>query len=510
MISKILEYGLKRDPNKIAIFEQDDFYTYEELDEYVGKLAQGMKDQLCLKEHDVLAMMSSNTIEYIFTLFACWRLGVTLTPMNPALKPDEIKYQLENSNAKVFIYEGYCADKAKEAVAKMENKPSMFVFRGEPTRSEARFTELFSYEKYEARDVSLDTLALLIYTSGTTGKPKGVMLTHQNVLAAIEGFSEFLRLDESDRSYLILPLFHVNSIHLTLSAPLSKGGSVVLTNRFKAESFVINVARYKPTYTIGVPTVFRMLDELPEEQIRSYDLSSLKFALCGGAPFTVAEFEKIQKKFPFKILEAYGLSEATVCSTSNPIDGKHKVGSIGIPLPGQQVKIIDEQGVELSPYEKGELLIKGKVVMKGYLNDEVKTKETIKDGWLYTGDIAYQDEDGYLYIVDRKKEMIIRGGINIYPKEIEQVIYELPYIKEVAIVGVPDEKYGEEVVGYVAVYENTQVTEAEIINYCKQKIANYRCPKRIYFLDSLPKNSVGKISKHKLVELSKKDESMNL
>ena len=137
----------------------------------------------------------------------------------------------------------------------------------------------------------------------------------------------------------------------------------------------------------------------------------------------------------------------------NPIDGKHKVGSIGIPLPGQQVKIVDEQGVELSPYEKGELLIKGKVVMKGYLNDEVKTKETIKDGWLYTGDIAYQDEDGYLYIVDRKKEMIIRGGINIYPKEIEQVIYELPYIKEVAIVGVPDEKYGEEVVGYVAVYE---------------------------------------------------------
>ena len=510
MISKILEYGLTRDPNKIAIFDQDDFYTYEDLEERVGKLAYGLKEHLRLKEQDVLAIMSSNTIEYIFTLFACWRLGVTLTPMNPALKPDEIKYQLENSNAKVFIYEGYCADKVKQAVAKMGKKPTLFVFRGEPTENEAGFSELFSNETYEARDVSLDTLALLIYTSGTTGKPKGVMLTHQNVLAAIESFSEFLGLDESDRSYLILPLFHVNSIHLTLSAPMLRGGSVVLTNRFKPESFIINVARYKPTYTIGVPTVFRMLDELPEELIRSYDLSSLKFTLCGGAPFTVAEFEKIQKKFPFKILEAYGLSEATVCSTSNPIDGKHKVGSIGIPLPGQQVKIVDERGVEIPPYEKGELLIKGKVVMKGYLNDEEKTKETIKDGWLYTGDIAYQDEDGYLYIVDRKKEMIIRGGINIYPKEIEQVIYELPYVKEVSIVGIPDEKYGEEVVGYVSVDESAQVTEEEIIDYCKQKIANYRCPKRIFFLDSLPKNSVGKISKHKLIKLAKTNESMDL
>lgn len=503
MISKILENGLIKDPKKIAIFDQDNFYTYEELDEHVGKLAQGIREYLGLTENDVIAVMSSNTIEYIFTLFACWRLGVTLTPMNPALKPDEIKYQLENSEAKVFIYEGYCSEKAKKAVDKMEKKPSMFIFRGEPSRSEASFSTLFANKKFKAQRVSLDTLALLIYTSGTTGKPKGVMLTHQNVLAAIESFSDFLGLDEFDRSYLILPLFHVNSIHLTLSAPLLKCGSVVLTNRFNAESFVVNIARYKPTYTIGVPTIFRMLDDLPEEIIRKYDISSLKFALCGGAPFTVTEFNRIQKKFPFKILEAYGLSEATVCSTINPVDGHHKVGSIGIPLPGQQLKVVNEEGIEVPPYEKGELLIKGKVVMKGYLKDERKTNESIKNGWLYTGDIAYKDDDGYLYIVDRKKEMIIRGGINIYPKEIEQVIYELPYVKEVAIVGIPDEKYGEEVIGYVSVDEKAHVTETEIINYCREKIANYRCPKKIYFIDSLPKNSVGKISKHKLADMIK-------
>lgn len=498
MISRILEKGLRTDANKVAIYDQNDTYTYEQLDSYIGSLAQGMTEKLGLKQHDIIAVMSSNTIESILILYACWRIGVTVTPMNPALKPAEIAFQLKSSQAKSIIYENDYAYKVRETVSNMKNKPSQVIFKGEQVKDEQQFNDLFLKDKYHAKDVSLDTLALLIYTSGTTGKPKGVMLTHQNVLAAIQSFGKFLNLDELDRSYLILPLFHVNSIHLTLSAPLIRGGSVVLTNRFTTDEFLKNVERFKPTYTVGVPTVFKMLAELQDNQINQYDLSSIKYALCGGAPITVSEFEQVQKKFPFKILEAYGLSEATVCSTSNPQDGLQKIGSVGIPLPDQQVKVVNKSGEEVPRNEKGELLIKGNIVMKGYLNNPDQTKEVIRNGWVHTGDLAYQDEDDYVFIVGRIKEMIIRGGINIYPQEIEEVIHEIPTIKEVAIVGIPDEKYGEEVVAYVSLFNKKDIAEDDIIKHCQEKIANYRCPKKIYILDSLPKNSVGKIAKHKL------------
>jgi len=357
---------------------------------------------------------------------------------------------------------------------------------------------LFEKGEYAPKEVDSETLALIIYTSGTTGKPKGVMLTHNNCLSMIEMICEQIKLNEHDRSYLILPLFHVNSIHFTLGAPLLKGASVILTNRFETKEFLRNVDLYKPTYTVAVPTVYKLLSDLPSELIESYNLRSLKYGFCGAAPLSISLYEKVEKKYTFKLIEGWGLSEGTTASTNNPLNGERKAGSIGIPLLGQQVKVVNENGEELKAGEKGELIIKGKNVMKGYLNDEEATINTLKNGWLFTGDIGYKDNKGYLFISGRKKELIIRGGINIYPKQIEDIIYELTAISEVAVIGVEDDKYGEEVVAIISIQEGYNVSGEEIIDYCKTKMANYKCPKQIKVVDDLPKNSVGKIDKIKL------------
>lgn len=502
MISNILKEGLRKNPQKIAIYEKDKTFSYEQLDQQIGRLADGLKRFLHLEKGDVLAIQACNRIEFVWTLYACWRIGVSVTTMNPALQADEIKYQLENSNAKCFFYEGPCKDKARNAVRQLDTKPDRVLMDGLIDENEIAFSTLFSDRRIGELEISQDTVALIIYTSGTTGKPKGVLLTHRNVQSMIHGVIKSLHLDENDRSYLILPLFHVNSIHFTLSAPIFLGASVVLTNRFHPNEFLQNVEQFRPTYTVGVPTVYKLLSDLSPEEIGKYDLSSLKFGLCGGAPLTESEFHRFQKHYPFQFLEAWGLSEASACSTSNPLHGTKKIGSIGIPLPGQQVKVVDMEGKEVPPGERGELIVKGDTVMAGYLNNPEATDEAIRNGWLYTGDIGYQDEDGYFYIVGRKKDIIIRGGINIYPKQIEEVLYEISSIKEAAVVGIPDEKYGEEVVAYVSVHENDHLTEEAVINYCKEKIANYKCPVRIHFLDTLPKNSIGKIVKHELRKIT--------
>lgn len=411
MISTILKEGLQKNPHKIAIYEKDKAFSYEELDQRIGQLAEGMKKSLRLEQGDVLAIQASNRIEFVWTLYACWRLGVAVTTMNPALKPDEIKHQLENSNAKCFFYENSCKEKAAEAMRNMEIHPVQVLLDGPVNESEIRFSSLFIGRGISEQEIDQDAVALIIYTSGTTGKPKGVLLTHRNVVSMIHGVIESLHLQESDRSYLILPLFHVNSIHFTLSAPIYLGASVVLTNRFDPNEFLRNVEQFKPTYTVGVPTVYKLLADLPSEEIQKYDLSPLKFGLCGGAPLTESEFHRFQQNYPFQFLEAWGLSEAAACSTSNPLHGTQKIGSIGIPLPGQQVKVVDEQGGEVPRGERGELIVKGDVVMAGYLNNPEATEEALRDGWLYTGDIGYEDEDGYFYLVGRKRMSLFGAAL---------------------------------------------------------------------------------------------------
>jgi len=498
MLPNILDPWVEKSPNKTAIFYYDEEFNYEELQKQVNRFATGLKNHFQLESGDVVAIQSSNTIEYVITLLACWKLGVTMTPFNPALKPEEIYYQLKDSSAKMIVFEGYVANKVREA-CKMLNRPiGKVVFEGETHVGERNFLDVFQTSQLHFPEVSNDSVALIIYTSGTTGKPKGVLLSHSNIEAMVEMSIQSLQLTENDRSYLILPLFHVNALIFKLLSVIKVGGSVVLRKKFVLEEFLPCIEKYKTTYTSGVPTIYGMIANLPEGTEYQYDISSMRLGICGAAPVSISLYERFESRFPFKLIEGWGLSEGTCASTLNPVDGQRKVGSIGKPMPHQQVKVVNDEGKEVPPGELGELIVKGPNVMQGYLNREDETKNTLKDGWLYTGDIGYQDPDGFLYIVDRKKDMIIRGGMNIYPKQIEEVLYQIPDVLEVAVIGVPDEKYGEEVVAFVVLRKQWAITEEQIIQYCQLKMANYRCPKKVYIVDQLPKNSVGKITKSDL------------
>ncbi|MGP4078618.1 class I adenylate-forming enzyme family protein [Pseudalkalibacillus sp. R45] len=487
----------KKFPQKTALYFYGKEISYEEFNSMVGRLAKGLEEKFGVKSGDVLAIQITNTVEYVYVLFACWRLGASLTPINPSLKAEEIRYQLEHSRAKCYFYQDDIEQKAEEAVESIKGEIVSIRISQSPaiTKGDWNLPDVFSNNGLDMRNVAHEEAGLIIYTSGTTGKPKGVLLTHSNIIEMSKMSIKSFDLTANDRSFLILPLFHVNAIIFTLTSVLMQGGSVIIRKKFVSDEFLPAVDRYKPTFTSGVPTVYRYLADLPEGIEHQYDMSSMRFGICGAAPVSISLFEQFESRFPFKLIEGWGLSEGTCASTLNPLDGKRKVGSIGIPLDKQSLKVVDESGETLPTGEYGELMVKGPNVMKGYFRNEDETRKVLKEGWLSTGDIGYQDEDGYFYIVDRKKDMVIRGGMNIYPKQIEEVIFQLSDVLETAVIGIPDDVYGEEVVAYVALKEGSILTSDLIIKHCQRKMANYRCPKEVHIIDEIPKNSVGKVTK---------------
>ncbi|MFA6033412.1 MAG: AMP-binding protein, partial [Myxococcota bacterium] len=334
--------------------------------------------------------------------------------------------------------------------------------------------------------------AYIFYTSGTTGNPKGVLLSHKNVFADIRGAQDSLGLEEGLRILIFLPLFHVNAM-MTSTASLDRGGSIVLRKAFSASEFWNVVEQYKVNYFSAVPAVYQILLSDPSRD--KFDRSSLMFGICGAAPMPVATFKTFEETFKIPIVEGYGLTEATCASTLNPRRGVRKVGSIGLAMPGQEILIVDESGKEVLQGDPGEIVIKGDVVMMGYFNRPEETAETLRDGVLHTGDVGYKDEDGYIFIVDRIKDMVIRGGENIYPKEIDNCLASHPKIQEAASIGVPDKVMGEEVKVFV-VAKDDSLTVEDVIAWCRQNLAEFKIPKFVEILDEdLPRNPIGKVLK---------------
>ena len=312
---------------------------------------------------------------------------------------------------------------------------------------------------------------------------------------------EFLKAREDFRFMLILPLFHVNAQIVTVMAPFTIGASCILTPGFSAQAHWETVAKYKASTFSAVPTVLSVLLRMPHENL---DLSSLEFIICGAAPLPVEVFREFEKTFKCKIIEGYGLTEGTCASSVNPMpsetEDKRKVGSIGLPLPGNEMKIVDDKGNDIPPNTKGEIIIIGDNIMKEYFKNPEANAETLKDGWLYTGDIGYMDEDGFFYITDRKKDMIIRGGENIYPREIEEVLYAHPDVSLATVIGVRDNIYGELPKAFIVLKEGKTTTAEEIIEHCKKNLANFKIPKYVEFRDDLLKTPTGKIMKQPLRE----------
>jgi long-chain acyl-CoA synthetase len=441
--------------------------------------AAGAFEAQGIQANDVIALMLPNQTEFVIAMFAAWHLGAAVTPINPALTPKESAHQIVDSRARLLV-----------------NSTGEAVVAGVTTLPATALTDSLWHERPPVDDPS--ALALLIYTSGTTGLPKGVMLDHANIEAMTQMGREGLQVTSADHCLLILPLFHVNGIVVSVLTPLASGARVTIRRRFDIDTFFADIERLRPTYFSAVPTIYTMLGALPAG-VRP-DVSSLRYGVCGAAPASAELLTGFEARYGFPLVEAYGLSEGTCGSTLNPVDGVRKAGTVGLPLPGQQIAIADAQGAHLPPGSTGEVLIAGANVMRGYLNQPEATAKTIVNGWLHTGDIGRIDQDGYLSIVGRLKEMIIRGGENIYPKEIEDVLTEHPSVLEAAVLGAPDERLGEIVVAFVSRHPGDTVTAEALNEHCASRLARHKLPATIRFIESLPKNAVGKIAKPVLRE----------
>ncbi|RLV55979.1 AMP-dependent synthetase [Aeromicrobium phragmitis] len=455
--------------------------SYREFDSWVAAFAEQLSER-GFGEGDVLAIMLPNRVELLVAMFAAWRLGGAATPVNPVFTASEADYQISDSGAKLVVNLGHSApDGGRPAIPVDAMRTTLQGRRADPV------------------PLIGDELALLIYTSGSTGRPKGVMLDHANAEAMSGMMARHLGLSETDHCMLILPLFHVNAIMVSALATVRTGGQLSVVGQFSASRFFDQVEQLRPTYFSAVPTIYAVLASLPEDV--QPDTSSLRFVICGAAPVSKELLEKSQERYGFAILEGYGLTEGTCASACHPIDGPRKLGTVGPALPGQQIAIMGEDGSLLSPGEVGEVVISGPNVMRGYLNRPEATAETLRGGWLHTGDVGRLDEDGYLTIVDRVKDMIIRGGENIYPKEIESVLSQVDGVLEAAVVGRPDEMYGEVPIAYVSPYPEADLTEDQLLDHCRRHLTKVKVPERIHVVEQLPKNPVGKIDKPTLRHL---------
>jgi long-chain acyl-CoA synthetase len=423
---------------------------------------------------DVVAVMLPNRLEFVVLLFAAWRIGAAVTPVNPSLTMAEVNRQVTDADAAILVVE-----------EPVDAPVSVGIFNVGELRPHDPGTD--------RPHADSSALALLIYTSGTTGVPKGVMLDHANLDAMTSMGLEALKLDPSDRCLLILPLFHVNGIVVSVLMTLLAEASVVIADRFNPHTFFEVVEGERATFFSAVPTIYSMLAALPED-VRP-DTTSLRFGICGAAPASAELLSRFEERYGFPLIEGYGLSEATCASTLNPLDGPRRAGTVGLPVPRQEIRIIDSSGTELPRRVDGEVVLRGPNVMRGYLGRPEETAQVLIDGWLHTGDVGHLDAEGYLVLVGRSKDMIIRGGENIYPKEIEDVLVSHPSVLEAAVIGVPNEKWGEVVVAYIQPRPGATVDAAALKAVCAEHLSGYKRPTEYVVVEAIAKNAVGKIDK---------------
>jgi long-chain acyl-CoA synthetase len=502
-LRELVETQAEKFKDKVFLYWKDTKVSYKQVNELTNKVANFLYE-LGIRKGDKVSVYLPNMPEYVYLYLGIPKLGAVTGPVNALFKTREVKFVVGHSEAKAIVTVPEFMEIVGEIKEDLPNLKHIIVI-GESVENTLNFWELMDNASAEAppkvKIKQKKDVAAIIYTSGTTGFPKGVLQTHFNIRRNAEMIQEFLKAREDFRFMLILPLFHVNAQIVTVMAPFSIGASCILTPGFSAQTHWETVAKYKASTFSAVPTVLSILLRMPHENL---DLSSLEFVICGAAPLPVEVFREFEKTFNCKIVEGYGLTEGTCASSVNPLptetQDRRKVGSIGVPLPGNKMKIVDDKGNNVRPKTKGEIIIKGDNIMKEYFKNPEANAETLKDGWLYTGDIGHMDEDGFFFITDRKKDMIIRGGENIYPREIEEVLYTHPAVSLATVIGVRDEIYGELPKAFIVLKQGESTTSEEIIDYCKMNLADFKIPKYVEFRDDLQKTPTGKIMKQPLRE----------
>ena len=484
----LLSNRAKKIPQKTCIKFKKKKYTYLEIDRLVSLTAGGLQE-LGLRIKDRIAILMSNCPEYIISYFAGLRAGGIVVPVNSFLTPKEVSYILMDSGCKILI----CSRDFRSYAGEIKKHlPDIKIL----TFDEIPQKEAKPYAGYEKET------AVHLYTSGTTGFPKGVMLTHLNLKSNVEAFMKIIRVTNRDRMLLFLPLFHSFTFTVCVLMPIYTGASIVLLESVKPFSHVIkSILRDRITMFVAVPTVYNILarKKIPFflRCLFRY-FSNVRVCVSGAAALQQETVREFEKRFRWPLLEGYGLTEASPVVSVNPFDGVRKPSSVGPPLPGIEVAVIGDKGNRLTTGEPGELIVRGPNVMKGYFNKESETKDVLKDGWLYTGDVVKIDGDGYLYIVDRKKDLIIVDGMNIYPREVEDALMKHPSIEECAMVGISDGKGSEIPILYIKKKDGASVDEKTIRDYLKGHIAQFKMPRKVIFIDEFPKTATGKIKKAEL------------
>jgi len=496
-LAHYLERSAAQFPDRIAVRHEGQTVTYRQLNTRCNQLAAGLKRR-GLSVGDRCALMMPNSIQTITAYNAIAKLGAVVIPINFLYREHELKYIFTDSKPHAFIGAAPYLDEIRQVLRDSADTPIRLAL-GAPAGDEfadlqAAYAEDRDFPTHAAGD---DETLNILYTSGTTGVPKGVMLTHGNLASEARILAEMREKPDPQAVVIgVLPLYHIYGITSVLNVSMYLGLTIELFTQFDPEKVIAVAEQEEQAILFAVPTMYNRL--IQSAGAKPPENPSLKFCVSGGASLPVEFLHRFESLFGTKIYEGYGLTEAPVC-IENPYGGLTKPGSIGLPIPEFSAKIVDAAGQEISPGESGELLIKGPGVMKGYLNRPAETEETLKDGWLYTGDIARTDEDGYVYIVDRKKDLVIRGGYNVYPREIEEVMYQIPEILEVAVIGVPHADFGEEVAAIVVLKEGADMDPKAIQDYVKKRVAPYKYPRIIRIIrDPLPKSGTGKILKKEI------------
>ena len=491
-------------PDKVALFAGDREVTYRELEERARRAA-GALAGLGVEHGDRVALLLGNVPEFVEVLHGTWRIGAVAAPLNVMLTAGEAGAILEDAEPKVAVADRAFLPTVLQVRDRVPGLRHVLVTGGGLRR---RGTA--SYERSLGRageppaaEVGEDDLALLAYTSGTTANPKGAMLTHGNLLANLDQVREVpaLREVESDVVLLALPMFHIYGLNAALGVTLREGGTGVLVERFDPGATLDLVARHRITVLPGAPPMFSAWLAAPEG--RKADLSSVRLAVSGAAPLPGKLLEAFRDRFGITIWEGYGLTETAPVVTTNALGPEAKPDSIGMVLPGIEVRLVDEDGDEVEEGDPGEIVIRGPNVFAGYWRRPQETSASLRGGWLRTGDVAYRDDDGYLHIVDRTKDLIIVSGFNVFPTEVEDAIASHPSVAECVVLGVPDERTGEAVKALVVLSPGERVSEEEIMKHGRQTLARFKWPREVEFVDALPKQITGKVLRRALREEGK-------
>jgi acyl-CoA synthetase (AMP-forming)/AMP-acid ligase II len=498
-VGDILRYFANRNPDKAAVYDLDRTITFRDLNDRVNRLANKFLS-LGFREKDKMAILLYNRSEYVEIIFALAKIGVTSVPINFRLVGEEIKYILNDSDVKGLILEEEFIGKITPVRSQLNLESDKYFVLGEKTaEGMVPYETLHEDSCSEEPGVNVDgnSCFVMSYTSGTTGRPKGVVASHKaKILDALAQAIAF-KIIEDDVHLVAAPLCHSGGMFFCL-ARLIVGGTVCIMRQFDAEEALKLIEEKKITNTFMVPTMYNFILELPESTRQKYNVGSMRVLICAGAPLPTRVKEGAIRFFHNAgLIEFYGLTESAIATYLQPSDQLRKIRCAGKPFWGVEIKLVNERREEVSVHETGEILLKSPYMMEGYYK---RGKERFEGEWLCTGDLARQDEEGYFYIVDRKIDMIISGGENIYPAEIEEVLYSNPKILESAVIGIPDEKWGESVIAVVALKKGESADEGEIVEFCRARLAGYKIPKRAVFLMELPKNSSGKILKRVLRE----------